>query len=184
MGFEKLKDPVLSAAKETILNEGDLSPVVLFSLRDKIVSVIPLRIFKEQVEKAGVPERYQLRLAMALLGGATRLAREQFGKDFDAILLCHSAWIVKARGKEERTEIEQWIRQGRSLSEHPKRILCITLSYSEGISKHKMLEVPFQKTPDGPVCEESLSEFEEGAKMESIVMDNFWRGYELEPPKI
>jgi len=84
----------------------------------------------------------------------------------------------------ERTEIEQWIRQGRSLSEHPKRILCITLSYSEGISKHKMLEVPFQKTPDGPVFEESLSEFEEGAKMESIVMDNFWRGYELEPPKI
>jgi len=61
MGFEKLKDPVLSAAKETILNEGDLSPVVLFSLKDEIVGIIPLRIFKEQVERAGVPERYQLR---------------------------------------------------------------------------------------------------------------------------
>jgi len=184
MGFEKLKDPVLSAAKETILNKGGLSPVVLFSLKDEIVSIIPLWIFKEQVEKAGVPERYQLRLSMALLGGATRLAREQFGEDFDAILLCHSAWVVKVEDESEEKEIERWVSGGRCLSEHPNRVKCIILSYSEGMGKHKMLEIPFQITPDGPVFEEPLEELEEKTKIESIVLDNFWRGYELEPPTI
>ena len=174
MGLEKLKGPLLKTARKIILEEGDIYPMVFYTLKQEIVGMAPLAVEFGPLEPPG---RFKTRVAMRLLGFATRIKGIEYTKDFDAILLLSTAWSASAKTEEEKRELKRWVSEGKLLSDYPGKFETLILSYSEGLGKNSAEAIPFFRTPDGPVFEAPLGKPD---RMESPVLDNFWRGYNLE----
>jgi len=167
-GLEQIKDDIVKTAKEIILDEGDIAPMVFFIREQRVVGVSPLGTVPvpERVE-----EHMKTRVAMYLLGGLVRLQPPPI--EWDSVAFVSTAWMVKAM---------PWEPEPRPpLSQHPRRTEVLILTYSRGEDDHDMEVIPFFRSPDGPVFEPPMEREE---KVDSVVMDSFWRGYEFKLPPI
>jgi len=168
MGLESLKEPILGTAREMILREGDIPPTVFLVREQEVVGMAPLGTVPvpEQLER-----HMKTRVGMYFLGGLLRLKPPPVS--WDSVAFISTAWMVSPTPEEPVPRPP--------LSEHPRRTEVLVLTYSRGQDDHDMEVIPFFRSPDGPVFEAPL---EKAEKVESVVMDSFWKGYELKPPPV
>jgi len=168
VGFEMVKQPVLQAAREIVLDLGDVSPVVFLVKEQRIVTMTPLGTVPvpERIE-----ENMKTRAAMYLYGGMVRVNPPPV--EWDSVAFIATAWAVKPEPGEPMPK--------GPLARHPRRVEVLVFAYSRGPGDHDMEVIPFFRTPDGPVFEAPM---ERGTNIESLVMDSFWAGYNLMPPPI
>jgi len=168
MGLEQIKEKILDTAREIILDEGDVAPMVFLIKEQEVIGVAPLGTVPvpERIE-----EHLKTRVAMYLLGGMMRIKPPP--AKWDSIAFVATAWIVEPKPGEPEPKPP--------LSEHPRRTEGLILTYSRGEGDHDMEAISFFRTPDGPVFQAAL---EKAEKIESIVMDAFWAGYHLKAPPV
>jgi len=168
MGLESLKGPILDTARQIVLDEGDVAPMVFFIREQKGVGIAPLGTVPvpERIE-----EHLKTRTAMYLLGAAVRVKPPP--EKWDSVAFVAAAWMVKPEPGEPMPKPP--------LAEHPRRTEVLILTYSRGEGDHDMEAIPFFRSPDGPVFEPPL---EKAEKIESAVMDAFWAGYHFKLPPI
>jgi len=157
----EVRKAILDTMKEELTDEGELLPMIFYIKDQEIVGATspPLALDKH--------------VAMSLTGLLTKTIGFKFKKDFDSIVFAHSAWMVIAEGDKE---LERWFKEGKRVSEHPKKIEILLIVHSEGRGKHFSIAVPFYQTPDGPVFENPIESV--GHRVESYLVDSFWKGYE------
>jgi len=164
MGLTEIKEPLLTKAKEIILEKGDVAPIVFFVKEQRVVGMAPVQteLVPERIE-----ERFKPRAAMYILGLRVRIIPTP--EPWDSICYIATMWTVKTVPGEPPPKPP--------LAEHPMRVEVLTITFSRGKGDHEMEAIPFYRSPDGPVFQEPLEKVE---RVESRLLDAFWAGYQAE----
>ena len=161
MNLADLRQSLLNRAKELILQDGDISPVVFFIRDQEIVGMAPAptELVPKEIEKP-----LRMRVALWTLGVMLRATPPPAA--WDSVILVSTGWTVKSAVGDPVPKPP--------LAKHPERVEALVAVHSCGHNNHNAELIPFSRTPDGPVFEESLGK---GEKVESLLLDAFWEGY-------